>query len=192
MRVSDATIFSRASEQRQKILGMLGAVTDLSQLLGVVKEAFNFRLQFPTSTINQELSNAIEVKRAELALLPDLESISKNTYFFRKGDMQSVDTAYKVVSYNEAREEIVISLVNNPSVEEKMSVKDFQKSFDLLLGVEGEPVVLSQEEKINLELTNENLDAIKSDPSTTFGEANPFLNEDDSSLEDDIGNNSKC
>ena len=192
MRVSDATTFDRASEQRENIIGMLRAVTDLSQLLGVVKEAFNFRLQFPTSRINQELSDAIEVKRAELALLPDLESISKNTYFFRKGDMQSVDTAYKVVSYNEAREEIVISLVNNPSVEEKMSVKDFQKSFDLLLGVEGESVVLSPEEQINLELTNENLDAIKSDPSTTFGEANPFLNEDDSSLEDDIGNNSKC
>ena len=192
MRVSDATTFDRASDQRQNILGMLGAVTNLSQLLGVVKEAFNFLIQFPTSTINQELSDAIEIKRAELALRPDLESISKNTYFFRKGDVQSVDTAYKVVSYNEARGEIVISLVNNPSVEEKMSVKDFQKSFDLLLGVEGEPVVLSQEEQINLELTNENLDSIKSEPSTTFGETNPFLNQDDSSLEDDIGNNSKC
>ena len=172
---------------------------NLSQVSDIQLKAFAYdelgkieMAQANLRTINQELSNAIEVKRAELALLPDLESISKNTYFFRKGDMQSVDTAYKVVSYNEAREEIVISLVNNPSVEEKMSVKDFQKSFDLLLGVEGEPVVLSQEEKINLELTNENLDAIKSDPSTTFGEANPFLNEDDSSLEDDIGNNSKC
>jgi len=192
MRVSDATIFNRASEQRQNILGMLGAVTNLSQLSGVVKEAFNFRFQFPTSTLNQELSDAIEAKRAELALLPDLESISKNTYFFRKSDVQSVDTAYKVVSYNEARGEIVISLVNNPSVKEKMSVKDFQNSFDLLLSVEDEPVVLSQEERINLELTNENLDAIKSEPRTTFGEENPFLDQDDSSLEDDIGNNSKC
>lgn len=192
MRVSDATIFNRASEQRQNILGMLGAVTNLSQLSGVVKEAFNFRLQFPTSTINQELSDAIEAKRAELALLPDLESISKNTYFFKKGSVQSVDTAYKVVSYNEAKGEIVISLVNNPSVEEKMNVKAFQESFDLLLGVEGEPVVLSQEEQINLELTNENLDAIKSDPRTTFGENNPYSDQDDSSLEDDIGKNSKC
>jgi hypothetical protein len=192
MRVSDATTFDRASEQRENIIGMLRAVTDLSQLSNVIKEAFNFRLEFPTSTINQELSNAIEVKRAELALLPDLKSISQNTYFFKKGDVQSVDTAYKVVSYNTAKSEIVISLVNNPSVKEKMSVKDFQNSFDLLLGVEGEPVVLSQEEQINLELTNENLDGIKSDPSTTFGEANPFLDRDDSSLEDDIGNNSKC
>jgi len=192
MRVSNATIFNRASEQHQNILGMLGAVTNLSQLSDVVREAFNFRLQFPTSTLNQELSDAIEAKRAELALLPDLESISKNTYFFKKGSVQSVDTAYKVVSYNEAKGEIVISLVNNPSVEEKMNVKAFQESFDLLLGVEGEPVVLSQEERINLELTNENLDAIKSDPSTTFGEGNPYSDQDDSSLEDDISKNSKC
>jgi hypothetical protein len=192
MRVSTGTTFQKALEQSQNILGMLGAVTSLNQLVEVVSQAFNFRLQFPTSTLNQVLNDAIEAKSTELALLPDLENISKNTYFFKKGAVQSVDTAYKVVSYNEAKGEIVISLVNNPSVEDKMSVTNFQKSFDLLLGVEGESVVLSQEEQINLELTNENLDGIKSDPSTTFGAANPYLDQDDSSLEDDIGKNSKC
>jgi hypothetical protein len=182
--VTDTGVFRNKQEATDILREKISNATTAEELYLLKNDIVKFLIDYGYDETTDLLTKALDEKLNNLKIRP----IGEFDFFHKKDETPSINTAYKIVSYNATKKEITVSLVTDPSVKETISTSQFMNTFDPIVDATETPVELTTEETLLLNITDENLQRVMVDPSFFTQE----VTEDSEGLENDLANNAKC
>jgi hypothetical protein len=182
--VTDTSVFKNKQDATNILREKISNATTAEELHAIKNDIVKFLIDYGYDETTDSLTKALDDKLDNLKISP----IGEFDFFHKKDQTPSINTAYKIVSYNATKKEITVSLVTDPSVKETISTSEFMNTFDPIVDATETPAELTPEETLLLDITDENLQRVIVDPSFFKQE----VTEDSKGLEDDLANNAKC
>ena len=182
--VTDTSVFKNKQDATNVLREKISNATTAEELHAIKNDIVKFLIDYGYDETTDSLTKALDDKLDNLKISP----IGEFDFFHKKDQTPSINTAYKIVSYNATKKEITVSLVTDPSVKETISTSEFMNTFDPIVDATETPAELTPEETLLLDITDENLQRVIVDPSFFKQE----VTEDSKGLEDDLANNAKC
>jgi hypothetical protein len=182
--VTDTSVFKNKQDATNILREKISNATTAEELYLLKNDIVKFLIDYGYDETTDSLTKALDDKLDNLKISP----IGEFDFFHKKDETPSINTAYKIVSYNATKKEITVSLVTDPSVKETISTSQFMNTFDPIVDATETPAELTPEETLLLDITDENLQRVIVDPSFFKQE----VTEDSKGLEDDLANNAKC
>ena len=182
--VTDTDVFRNKQDATNILREKISNATTAEELYLLKNDIVKFLIDYGYDETTDLLTKALDEKLNNLKIRP----IGEFDFFHKKDETPSINTAYKIVSYNATKKEITVSLVTDPSVKETISTSQFMNTFNPIVDATETPVELTTEETLLLNITDENLQRVMVDPSFFTQE----VTEDSKGLEDDLANNAKC
>jgi len=182
--VTDTGVFRTKQEATNILREKISNATTAEELHAIKNDIVKFLIDYGYDETTDSLTKALDDKLDNLKISP----IGEFDFFHKKDQTPSINTAYKIVSYNATKKEITVSLVTDPSVKETISTSQFMNTFNPIVDATETPVELTPEQTLLLDITDENLQRVMADSSFFTQE----VTEDSKGLEDDLANNAKC
>lgn len=182
--VTDASVFENKKEATNILREKISNATTAGELYLLKNDIVKFLIDYGYDETTDSLTKALDERLDNLKI----RLIGEFDFFHKKDETPSINTAYKIVSYNATKKEITVSLVTDPSVKETISTSQFMNTFDPIVDATETPAELTTEETLLLDITDENLKRVMADSSFFTQE----VTEDSEGLEDDLANNAKC
>jgi hypothetical protein len=182
--VTDPSVFKNKQDATNLLREKISNATTAEELHAIKNDIVKFLIEYGYDETTDSLTKALYDKLDNLKISP----IGEFDFFHKKDQTPSINTAYKIVSYNATKKEITVSLVTDPSVKETISTSQFMNTFDPIVDATETPAELTPEETLLLDITDENLQRVIVDSSFFTQE----VTEDSKGLEDDLANNAKC
>lgn len=182
--VTDTGVFRNKQDATNILREKISNATTEEELYLLKNDIVKFLIDYGYDETTDSLTKALDERLDNLKIRP----IGGFDFFHKKDETPSINTAYKIVSYNATKKEITVSLVTDPSVKETISTSQFMNTFDPIVDATETPAELTTEETLLLNITDENLQRVMLDSSFFTQE----VTEDSKDLEDDLANNAKC
>jgi hypothetical protein len=182
--VTDTGVFRTKQDATNILREKISNATTAEELHAIKNDIVKFLIEYGYDETTDSLTKALDDKLDNLKISP----IGEFDFFHKKDQTPSINTAYKIVSYNATKKEITVSLVTDPSVKETISTSEFMNTFNPIVDATETPAELTPEETLLLDITDENLQRVIVDPSFFTQD----VTEDSKGLEDDLANNAKC
>jgi hypothetical protein len=182
--VTDTGVFRTKQDATNILREKISNATTAEELHAIKNDIVKFLIDYGYDETTDSLTKALDDKLDNLKISP----IGKFDFFHKKDQTPSINTAYKIVSYNATKKEITVSLVTDPSVKETISTSEFMNTFDPIVDATETPAELTPEETLLLDITDENLQRVMADSSFFTQE----VTEDSKGLEDNLAKNAKC